>query len=341
LLVSIDLGYGYTKVVSERGRAIFPSVIAPAPDGLEYGKTFGHVMEFRKPGEAQKRAVAVGDLALKEGRAAQLTLSRSKFQREAAVLLSLAAVYLAGGEKQVDVALGLPLAYYRSQKEEVSLLFRSVSAYVSVDGNDERYISFAGVRVFPQAVGALYAQEKLPDSGLLGVIDIGFNTTDFILVECYPDDVAPLRSYTSSVEEGVSTALKVFANEFNRRTGAPLSLTDAQEIWISGRREITFRGRPLDVGSMIDRARQAVGRSIAEAVYSAWSEKADLVDRILLAGGGALDFRGEIVQLFPQAETVPDPQWANVRGFYRLACGVGQPESRENQGLKVIFGRSV
>lgn len=341
MLISIDLGYGYTKAVSEKGRVIFPSVVAPAPDGLDYGKAFGHVMEFRKPGEAQKEIVAVGDLALKEGRAAQLTLSRSKFQRETAVLLSLAAVYLAGGDGLVDVALGLPLAYYRSQKKEVLRLFCGINAYVSVGGNGERYISFADVRVFPQAVGALYAQEKIPDRGLLGVIDVGFNTTDFVLVECFPDDIAPLRSYTSSVEEGVSTALKVFANEFNRATGAPLSLTDAQEIWISGRREITFRGRLLDVGPMVDRARQAVGRSIAEAVYSAWSEKADLVDKILLAGGGALDFRDEIVRLFPQAETVPDPQWANVKGFYRLACGVQHPQNRESQGLKVIFGRSV
>ncbi|RDV81253.1 hypothetical protein [Ammonifex thiophilus] len=70
-------------------------------------------------------------------------------------------------------------------------------------------------------------------------------------------------------------------------------------------------------------ARREVGQAIAQAVHGAWSEKADWLDRVLLAGGGAVDFYGEIARLFPGAELVPDPQWANALGFYRLAREVG------------------
>ena len=321
-MVSIDLGYGYTKAVSERGRVIFPSVVAPASDaGLDFGRTYRHVLEFRLPSEMRRRRFFVGEAALKEGRAAQLTLSRDRFHQESSVCLVLAAAYLAGAEKRTDLAVGLPLAYYRSRRDEAARLLRSLNAYVSVDGGPEKYITFDAVAVYPQAVGALYALESLPEKGLLGVIDVGFHTTDYILVECSPEGVAPLQSYTSSFEMGVATALKVFAGKFSEAAGVPLALTDAQEIWVSKRREITFRGRPFGVGTMLDTARREVGQAIAQAVAAAWSEKIDVLDHVLLAGGGAEEFFPEIARLFPGAKLVPEPQWANALGFYRLAGG--------------------
>ncbi|RDV80893.1 ParM/StbA family protein [Ammonifex thiophilus] len=324
MLVSVDLGYGYTKAVKENTRVIFPSVVAPAFDSLDFGsRIYGHVLEYRKPGEKAARRFFVGELALKEGRAAQVILSRERFRQEAAACLVLAAAYLAGAEGRVDLAVGLPLAYYRSRREEAALFLRTLNAHVSVDGEPEKYLSFDRVVVYPQAVGVIYSLERLPERGLLGVVDVGFHTTDYILVECTPEGVAPLQAYTSSLEMGVATALKVFANRFAQATGVPLNLADAQDLWVSRREEVTFRGRPLGIGEMREAARREVGQAIAQAVHSAWSEKADWIDRVLLAGGGAVDFYNEITRLFPGAELVPDPQWANALGFYRLAQAVG------------------
>ncbi|MGQ9498674.1 MAG: ParM/StbA family protein [Desulfotomaculales bacterium] len=67
MLVSVDLGHGYTKAVSEKGRVIFPTVVAPASDaGQDFGRSCGHVLEFRKPAEMGKRRFFVGAQALKE-----------------------------------------------------------------------------------------------------------------------------------------------------------------------------------------------------------------------------------------------------------------------------------
>jgi len=335
LLISIDLGYGYTKAISEKSRIIFPSVLAPAQEsGLDYGKSYGHVLEYRRPGEVHKQVVFVGELARKEGRAARVSLSRDKFRQDETVLYALSAAYLAGAEKQVSLAVGLPLDYYRLQKEETENFLRSVNAYVSVDGGPERYISFSSVKVLPQAVGALYAQSDLPRKGLLGVIDIGFCTTDCILVECLPEDVVLLKSYTLSLDTAVSTAVKLFRNKITEATGIPLSPVNAFELWVSKEREITVQGRPVDTGAMMDYARREVGKALAQAVLAAWSEKADLLRGVLLCGGGALEFRDEITTLLPQAEVAPDPQWANAMGFYRLAGGCIHPESQKRQGFE-------
>lgn len=87
-------------------------------------------------------------------------------------------------------------------------MFGSVSAYVSIDGGPEKYVSFVRVHVYPQGVGALYSLSRLPKEGLMGIIDLGFHTTDYLLVECLPEDISPLKGYAGSIETGVSTALR-------------------------------------------------------------------------------------------------------------------------------------
>lgn len=70
---------------------------------------------------------------------------------------------------------------------------------------------------------------------------------------------------------------------------------------------------------MVAAARQAAGKSIAEAVQAAWSEKIDFLDQVLLAGGGALEFLPSLSGLFCNAEVVQDPQFANALGFLKMA----------------------
>lgn len=336
MLVSIDLGYGYTKAYSEKARVLFPSVIGPAEEGLDYGRSFGYQLKFRKPGEAKMRELFIGELAQKSGRAAQVSLSRDKFAKEASAVLALAAAYLAGAEGQTDVALGLPVAYFKLQSEEIKRLFSGVSAYVAVDDQDASYISFNKIHVFPQAVGVLYSLDQLPKQGLVGVIDVGFYTTDFLLVECTESDIAPLRGYSNSIESGVSTALKLFSNRFTQRHGAPLTLSEAHDLWLSRREKVRFRGKPVDVGSLMEAAERDAAQAIGEAVLANWSEKADWVDTVYLSGGDAERFTPQLKTTFPQIHVVDSPQFANALGFYKLAGGCIHPESQAPQELKVV-----
>lgn len=277
------------------------------------------MVEYRKAGEMQRRAAFVGELARREGRAAQISLSREKFWQAETALFALTAAYLAGGERQANLAVGLPLDAYRAQKDRVRRFLESVSAHVSVDGGPERYISFSSVRVYPQAIGALYAQPTLPEKGLLGVVDVGFCTTDCVLLECLPDDIVLLRSYVLSLDMAVSTAVRMFRDRFAQATGAPLSHVDAFDLWLRGAKEVSFRGRSVPVAPLAEQARAETGRAIAQAVLSAWAEKADLLDAVLLMGGGAVEFEEEFRRVFPQTRTASDPQWANALGFFRLA----------------------
>lgn len=331
MFVSVDLGFGYTKAISEQGRICFPSVIAPAGEDTVFdmgGELPGHVVEVRAQGSMKRNRLYVGELAARDGRAAQLTFGRDRFARDASLVLTLAAAYLVGANGPVVLGYGVPLAYYSKLKAQVAAALGGVSTFVSVNGGPERLITLREVRVFPQGVGAFYSPLlTLPEEGTLGLVDVGFYTTDYLLVEISRQKgVQPYTEHMSSVEVGVSTALKVFADRFRQETGRPLTLVEAERIW--NRREISFAGRRMVVAEMAQEAKERVAESIAEAVRAAWSERIDFVDRIVLAGGGAVDFEGVLKSRLPGVTVAPDPQFANAQGFLSIlkrVCSASNP----------------
>jgi plasmid segregation protein ParM len=57
---------------------------------------------------------------------------------------------------------------------------------------------------------------------MIGLIDIGTYTTDFMLFEIKNGMPIPMPDACGSVETGIYLAQRVIANEFEKRTGTPL-----------------------------------------------------------------------------------------------------------------------
>lgn len=319
--VSIDLGFGYVKAISDSKRILFPSAVAPTDaQKLDGFKTVGHMIDLKKPGEIKKRNLAVGELAIKEGRAVQLSLDTQKFNKEISVVLALAAAGLVGAEGQINLALGLPIDIYRDKEYRDSVIntFNRVSSYVRIDGDPERYISFSNINCFPQGVGCIFSMESLPKDGLIGLADVGFYTTDLILFEVNQGKVTPLNSYIRSVNLGVSRALQLFIDSFAREVpGSSLTLVNAMEIW--NRSKVTYRGKAVDIENMVREAKENVAHVITTAINEAWNEKMDFVEQVLLAGGGALELEDAFKNILPLTKIIEDPQYANAAGFYKMA----------------------
>jgi len=315
-LLSIDLGYGYVKAVKDGERVMFPSVTAPAQESIaDYGKSLDYLLEYRNKDETAKRRFFVGELAARGSLVPEASLDSTRFTRQGSVVMVLTAAYLLGCEDQT-LLLGLPLAYYKNQYKDVKSVFQRISAYVSVNKGPEKYISFPEIYVFPQGAGAVYAQENLPEKGLVGLLDIGYHTTECILFECTPESVEPLNSYNLTVEIGVSTALKFFSERVGQMTGEPISLIDAQYLW--KKKRFSFKGVPIDTSAVIDEAKKAAVASLAGAVKSAWLEKANRLDDLILSGGGSVEFYDDLRRVFPIARLGKEPQFANALGYLEL-----------------------
>ncbi|MEW5935490.1 MAG: hypothetical protein AB1816_18070, partial [Bacillota bacterium] len=160
--LAVDVGYGYVKALAETGRrACFPSACAPAPPDVAPG-VFGampHRVEIVRTGRSER--YLVGEAALRS-RTAAVTLAREK-PPEVHDTLLLAAAYLAGAGRATFLAVGLPLAYFRAQRQALAARLAGLAAQVSVDGGPPREIDFGGgIRVIPQGAGVVLAEPRLP-----------------------------------------------------------------------------------------------------------------------------------------------------------------------------------
>jgi plasmid segregation protein ParM len=334
-MIGIDVGYGFVKAVSLTGQKVcFPSLAAPAghDQALDLGfggSAPGHRVTVRRVnGQAQEYLV---------GEAAQGSFLASGFlgtekPAELHDLLLLAASYLVGAGStafppaQVDLAVGLPLAFFKSQKDALKARLEALAAWVSVDGGRERYISFRRVLVVPQGAGVVFAQGLPKGRGFAGVIDTGQYTTDFLLVDL--KNGRPVVEATGSVEAGCHLISQRVSQAYLAKTGRPLPprverrvLDDLAE---SGR--VIFRGGELDLSREYRETVEDVAEAVARQVLSAWRDLVDSVAVTYLAGGGALLLGERLARAFPNPVLVEDPVFSNALGYLRMISGM--PEGR-------------
>jgi plasmid segregation protein ParM len=331
--IAVDIGYGFVKAVSPEGkRACFPSLVAPAGTDLDLGfggpapgyrvtvrKVDGKVGEYLVGEAAQGSFLATGFLGAEK-------------PVELHDLLLLTAAYLvsAGGTGpfpvQVDLAVGLPLAFYRAQKDALKARLEALAAWVSVDGGPERYISFRRVLVIPQGAGVVFAQGVPKGRGYAAVVDVGQYTTDYLLVDLKTG--RPVVEASGSVEAGCHLVAQRVAQAYLAKTGRPLPprmerlvLDDLAEM---GR--TVFRGGELDLSGEYREAVEDTAKAVARQVLSAWRDFADMISVTYLAGGGALLLGEYLAKAFPNPVLVEDAVFANARGYLRMISG--KPEAR-------------
>ncbi|MGB9782608.1 MAG: hypothetical protein ACPLSY_04995 [Moorellaceae bacterium] len=330
--IAVDVGYGLTKAASSLGlKACFPSVAAPAtpsdPLGGALGNRAGHRVSLRGA-EGPPLERLVGEAALRS-LAAAATLSREK---PAALhdLFVVAAAYLVGADSgrppagsPPELCVGLPLAYYSSQRDALRKRLSGLAVYASVDGGPERRVSFSRVLVVPQGAGVAFAEAgRLPD-GLVGVVDVGTYTTDYLLLEVEGGRPMPVAEACGSAEVGVHLVARAVASAFQAATGAPLPVwAERGALEKAARGEpVKFGGRAVDLTPAYRAAVRDAATAVAQQVLAAWGNRAAFLEATLLAGGGAVLFRSELERALPCARVVDDPLFANCRGYLAALGG--------------------
>lgn len=261
----------------------------------------------------------VGDLALREGYAASFTLDKEKHRHPNHDVLVLAAARRLGAGLDTTLVAGLPVAYYRAQREELKKHLEGIEAEVSVDGGEEEKISFGKVIIYPQGAGALLTATDPPDSGLVLLIDPGQKTTDYVTAKVVDETVRPVSSLCGSIELGVHDVHEAVAAAFQVRTGAPLAAVRMAEV-VANDGRLCYYGKNIDLQSELEKARADVALAIADQVQLALGDHFAFMHKIYLAGGGAMAFP-MLSELFPTAQILPDPQWANAVGFLKVVSG--------------------
>lgn len=300
-----DVGFGWTKVENLR----FPSVVGPGRDRKLKGGLSDRPQTLVEELDVtiDERRYFVGSLALRESFAGAATLSKDNAANpHKRILLLTAAALMAQKDWQaVRVVTGLPIADYRSQREAFADSLRSCATIRIAD--KLRHIEIADVAVFPQGAGALWG-ELLDTSGRLidtplakakiAVIDVGFRDTNW----CVLDSLDYIDKQSNSATIGIYNAHKAVADEL---AGQGIDLL-VQDVDSYVRREGYDATRHY--------------RDLAEQILGVLSTQWNMGEfkRIFLAGGGARLLERHLVEQL-KCWTVADPQFANARGFQKVA----------------------
>lgn len=308
--ISIDVGYSQVKAITENKKILFPSVKASVINDPTAGmyKNLGHKVKIRTFNGTKEELVGEGAL---RSLTATTTLSRIKSE-DIHDLFILTAAYLCGASGFTDIAVGLPLAYYRFQKEELKERLQRINAHVTVDNGPEKYVSISSVHVFPQGVGVLLADGvTMVQAGKIAVIDIGYYTTDYLLFELIDGSPVPIPELCGSLDTGIHLASRTISSAYQEKTGslAPKFLLND----LTAGEVVFFNGKPLDLSLELNQTLKRNADQVTQEVLAIWGKQADNISQTILAGGGAL-LLNRYLQ-FPNISLPTDPVFANTEGF--------------------------
>ncbi|GAB3051234.1 ParM/StbA family protein [Virgibacillus ainsalahensis] len=347
--VAVDLGYGFVKAVSSSGeRVVFPSLV-----GKGYDRSITSVLGDT-PNDAKNIHVQyqgeeyfVGELA-KEARSASRIFERKRFSHEYTKILLNIAIQMVTNDDIVHVSTGLPLDFYQSQAKEFrqSILgMQSVTEWKTgpLAGKEKR-ININQAMVFPQGASAIFSalmnhEEKyvyphlMEEGNLIALIDIGFRTTDFVVVEMQENGAfVPKAKLSGTVDEGVINLHRDIRQVFKTKAGG----ADLNEFNISRvlkNEFLTYKGKRIDFSLDIQNSKQSIATNIADRLKGVWAEESDLFDAIFLAGGGGQLFETLIQPHFDyRLETITENQFANAIGYLRLGKTLSNQQLAKKMG---------
>ncbi len=316
-IVGIDVGYGYTKAVSNQRQATMRSVIGPALQIKYHNDLISN---------GQGLEVQLGDKVWFLGELARLqspfTISPRARERDAEVVrpLLLGALYqlgLSGGG--VRLVTGLPVSWYPDRAALVQSLLGPHNPVIN--GNACRF-EIVDVLVVPQPFGSFFrvllsTQGVLEDREELSrervaLLDIGTHTTDYALA----DGLRYVEPKSGSIPVAMARVYELVRRDINDGHRLEMSLQDVEDAVQRGSIRLYGQRHPID--DLVQRALDAVGQEILGEALTLWGDGREFA-AILVTGGGGVAFLDRIQAVYPHARLVPDAQLANAEGFYRYA----------------------
>jgi hypothetical protein len=289
-VLGIDLGFGQVKVVSEGGKFKFPSQIAQYLENevsdvevVEYGGVKYVVGEDANPFR-QKLSLSTVPLLV----------------RYSPVLLRKAVMEM--GEGEYFVVSGLPPSFKSMGKDFEKML-------LEVDGVKE-------VLIVPQGVGVLEdVEEYVLDYDSALVLDIGFNTVDYVSVRVRGKEIIKERGGT--IEGlGVKSAVEIFRSLLPAEVGYYRNepYVFLVPYFVKGR--VSVSGRNV----FLTEEKLKASRLWTEQIYLRLQEEiGELIKGktlFVVAGGGAYILDRAVFER--EVYIPPDPDFSNARGYHKI-----------------------
>ncbi len=318
-LIGLDVGYGFVKVGDEKAGYSFPSVVGD-------GQIVPGFNRYKNKSNVEKLTIEwdgalyfVGKQAIRRSRYVTRDLSYNRSSSSSFETLFFSALSLLCDKlnNRFKVVTGLPVDQMHYAKEIVNRVQgeRDIKVFTGQDATTFT-IDVEDIEVVPQPFGG-YCSEYPPlndanaEEGKIGVIDIGFRTTDLALIN--EGEFIPEKSMTIPV--GLATAYRNIRYEIGASYNLEKESYELDEAII--KKQIIYDGNKEDISGLLDGMFAKLATTILVDVNSVWGVR-DL-KQVLICGGGGQHLESHIKAQIEQSRLVPDPVEANCVGYLNWA----------------------
>ena len=320
--IGLDMGYGFIKVDNGRDGYTFPSVVGEST--TEPPMSLG----FRKVPITEDLRVTVngknyflGDLAIRHSVIAHrgLSVTRTEGDDLKVLFLSTLSLYCHESLNRFFVVTGLPPGRMHMAKDMIKHLQGEHEVIRQTGGKRETFnIRLDGIEVVPQPIGTYWSTvldnrgQLRPEHpmlrGRVGIIDIGFRTSDFATI--IDGDYSP--AFSRTVPIGMSNGYDAISAALSIQHGLERETYTLDESVISG--HVNVSGKQVDITGVRDSIFKDLATKLLVEARSLW--QMEEYDHMLITGGGGQIMERYLRTVIPQLVLVNDPVTANARGYY-------------------------
>ncbi len=344
--IGIDLGYGFVKISDGKKDKLFPSVVGQARN-LRYvtDESPEQNMINNLHVAVDGREYFVGDLANRQSDVVLFSLNESRMDESISkVLLTTALALLAEGHNtNFNIVTGLPVGFFTETKQTVTQLFKGrhkISLKRNQTSDQDYTVMVNEVKVLPEPFGSLFdlildytgniVDENLAASKV-GIIDIGFRTTDYIVV----DNLENIDRLSGSSNTALSTAYVLISELLKEEFKISKPIYQLDQIVRSG--EIRISGKTYNLEEIIKHAFSVVAEKLITEINSLWINKWEL-DMVFITGGGGVALAQYLMPHFDNSLLAKEAQFANVYGFRKMSQRLFGSRTRTSSSLDVAVG---
>lgn len=344
--IGVDLGYGFVKITDGKKDKLFPSVVGQART-LRYVTDEGPEQNMINNLHiaVDDREYFVGDLANRQSDVVLFSLNETRMDESISkVLLTTSLALLAEGHNtNFNIVTGLPVGFFTETKQTVTQLFKgrhNVSLKRNRNSDQDFAVMVDEVKVLPEPFGSLFdlildyngnvVDENLAASKV-GIIDIGFRTTDYIVV----DNLENIDRLSGSSNTALSTAYVLISELLKEEFKISKPIYQLDQIVRSG--EIRISGKTYKLDEIIKHAFSVVAEKLITEINSLWINKWEL-DMVFITGGGGVALAEYLMPHFDNSLLAKEAQFANVYGFRKMSQRLFGNRSRTSSGLDAVVG---
>ena len=346
-IVGIDVGFGFTKAYNGKNSVIFKSLIGDATD-IQFRSFLGEDSSTSDLHiTLEDKSYFLGSYAELQSNIREFTLDQEKLLEDFVKILAITAAGICTDTSApINVVSGLPVGYLRRDSKKLKAMIKGVHeiTFHNKDGKDvTKKVHIDKIHVIPQPIGSIFNlifddQGNFKDRGLarqkLGVVDIGFKTTDFSIF----DHLQYIERGSSTMDTGISKCFSVIANKLRQESNITIELYRMFNLIESG--IIKIRGKEYNISNLKKRVYTHAASAIASDLNRMWENDWD-IDSIILSGGGSVEL-AEYLSPAIDGNVIPigkniDARFNNVQGyckFGRYKWGYSKYLSENREELK-------